>query len=157
MADNFNFQVADGINCVILSNLSLMETYQNILELDKSGYIDVEPSDLESSFGEIRYAVMATAIGDMPNRLSNAIDMIRESTSNICNSYLCNGHGKISEKLILFKILSSRHSEYPITGDELSYIYKYISDLPDTVEVKWSIADDPSLGEQVKLIFLTCF
>ena len=157
MAENTNFQVVDGINCAILSNLTLMETYQNILELDKSGYIDVEPSDLESSLGDIRYAVMASAIGNMPDRLSDAMHTISETTSNICRSSLWNGHSKLSEKLIIFKVLCSRDSKYPITADELSYIYKYISDLPDTVEVKWSVGDDPSLGEKVKLIFLTCF
>lgn len=157
MAENTNFQVVDGINCAILSNLTFMETYQNILELDKSGYIDVEPFDLESSLGDIRYAVMASAIGKMPNRLSDAMDVIRETTSSICRSSSWYEHGKLSEKLVIFKVLCSRDSESPITRDELKDIHKYESDLPDTTEVKWSVGDDPSLGVQIKLIFLTCF
>ena len=157
MKENSNVQAVINDDCVILSNGSLMDAIQNILELYKPGYFDIDIADFDLILSDSRYAVISSAIGEGSDRMSDAMECISKTYSNIRKSTLLKDYGNKSEKLIFFKILCSKHAECPVMSEELKEINKFTSALPESIKVMWSIGDDPSIGEKVKVIFLSIY
>ena len=156
MKENSNVQIVDN-DCVILSNGSLMDAIQNILELYKPGYFDIDIADFDLVLGGSRYAVISSAIGEGPDRMATAMDCISKSYSCIRKSLILKDYGNASEKLIFFKVLCSKYAERPVMSEELKEINKFTSSLSKSIKVMWSIGDDHSMGEKVKVIFLSIY
>ena len=156
MKENSNVQIVDN-DCVILSNGSLMDAIQNILELYKPGYFDIDIADFDLMLSDSRYAVITSAIGEGSDRMSDAMECISKTYSNIRKSTLLKDYDNTSEKLIFFKVLCSKYADRPVMSEELKEINKFTSILPKSIKVMWSIGDDPSMGEKVKVIFLVSY
>lgn len=157
MKENNNVQIVVDNDCVILSNGSFMDAIQNIWELYKPGYFDIDIKDFDLVLGGSRCAVITTAIGEGPARMSDAMNCISKTYSGIRKSSILKDYGNTSEKLIFFKVLCSKHAERPVMSEELKEINKFTSTLPKSIKVMWSIGDDPSMGEKVKIISLSSF
>lgn len=110
-------------------------------------YINVDFEDVKATLRDSKTAIIATAFGEGENRISSAI-------SNALHSPLMKQHDVNTSKRLLLKFSCNRNSEKPITAHEMTEIYNFTSKLPDTIDVKWGIADNPELGEKLKVTIL---
>lgn len=110
-------------------------------------YINVDFEDVKSTLKDSRTAIISTAYGEGEGRLSKAIQ-------NALHSPLLRQHDIYSSKRLLFKFSCNRNSEHPITTTEMNEIYSFTSHLPDSIDVKWGISDNPELGDKIKVTIL---
>lgn len=110
-------------------------------------YINVDFEDVKATLRESGTAIISTAYGEGDNRISSAI-------RNALHSPLLKKHDVNTSKRLLLKFSCNRESEHPITASEMTEIYNFTSQLPDTIDVKWGIADNPELGDKLKVTIL---
>lgn len=110
-------------------------------------YINVDFQDVKTTLKDAGTAIISTAYGEGEKRITDAID-------NALHSPLLKAHDIKTSRRLLFKFSSWRNSENPLRTSEINEIRQFTNNLPKTIDVKWGIADDPSLGDKVKITIL---
>ena len=110
-------------------------------------YINVDFEDVRTTLKDSGTAIISTAYGEGEHRLSDAIH-------NALHSPLLNKHDIYTSKRLLLKFACSRESENALKAQEISEINHFTSKLPLGIDVKWGVADDPSLGDKVRVTVL---
>ena len=110
-------------------------------------YINVDFQDVKTTLKDSGTAIISTAYGEGENRISDAIH-------NALNSPLLKKHDINTSRRLLFKFSCSKDCENPIRAEEIKEIRQFTAKLPSSVDVKWGIADDPSMGDKVKITIL---
>ncbi len=110
-------------------------------------YINVDFEDVKTTLRDSKTAIIATAYGDGDHRITSAI-------RNALHSPLMKKHDVNTSQRLLLKFACNRNSEHPITAQEMTEIYAFTSKLPDNIDVKWGIADNPELGDKLKVTIL---
>ena len=129
-------------NRAIITDSSLMDAAKDLNALMQPGYINVDYTDIGA---DDMIAVITSASASGVTRMTEVFNNIRKST--VWEDFDINA----SEKMLI-KILCAKSSAHPITAEEMSLIVEFSSKLPCTVNFKWAIGVDPSLGESVKVI-----
>ena len=110
-------------------------------------YINVDFEDVKATLRNSRTAIIATAYGDGEHRITSAI-------RNALHSPLMKKHDVNTSQRLLLKFSCNHNSDNPITAQEMTEIYAFTSQLPDSIDVKWGIADNPELGDKLKVTIL---
>lgn len=110
-------------------------------------YINVDFEDVRTTLKDSGTAIISTAYGEGEHRISDAIH-------NALHSPLLKSHDIYTSKRLLFKFACSRKSPNAPKAQELGEIDHFTSKLPDSIDVKWGVADDPSLGDKVRVTVL---
>ena len=110
-------------------------------------YINVDFQDVKTTLKDSGTAIISTAYGEGEHRISNAIQ-------NALHSPLLKTHDIYSSKRLLFKFMCWKDSPNPLRTEEISEITQFTNKLPSSIDVKWGIGDDPSLGDKVKITVL---
>lgn len=110
-------------------------------------YINVDFEDVRTTLKDSGTAIISTAYGEGEHRISDAIH-------NALHSPLLKSHDIYTSKRLLFKFACSRESPNAPKAQELGEINHFTSKLPDSIDVKWGVADDPSLGDKVRVTVL---
>lgn len=110
-------------------------------------YINVDFEDVRTTLKDSGTAIIATAYGEGKHRISDAIN-------NALHSPLMKRHDIYTSKRLLFKFTCSRNSENALKAQELGEINSFTSKLLGNIDVKWGVADDPELGDRVKVTVL---
>lgn len=110
-------------------------------------YINVDFQDVKTTLKDSGTAIISTAYGEGENRISDAF-------YNAFHSPLLKSHDIKTSKRLLFKFSCSKDSEHPIAAKEINEIRQFTAKLPSNLDVKWGIADDPELGDKVKITVL---
>ena len=115
--------------------------------ISEEGYVNVDFQDVKTTLKDSGTAIISTAYGEGEHRISDAI-------FNALRSPLLKAHDINTSRRLLFKFSCWKDSENYIRAEEINEITQFTSKLPKTVDVKWGIADDPSLGDKVKFTIL---
>ena len=115
--------------------------------ISEEGYINVDFQDVKTTLKDSGTAIISTAYGEGEHRISDAI-------YNALHSPLLKAHDINTSRRLLFKFSCWRDSENYIRAEEINEITEFTSKLPKSVDVKWGIANDPSLGDKVKFTIL---
>lgn len=110
-------------------------------------YINVDFQDVKTTLKDSGSAIIATAMGEGEHRITDALQ-------NALHSPLLKLHDIMTSKRLLFKFMCWKDSENPIRAEEIAEITNFTSKLPSSIDVKWGIGDDPTLGEKVKITVL---
>ncbi len=109
-------------------------------------YINVDFQDVKTTLKDARTAIIATAYGQGEHRVATAI-------AEALRSPLLKSHDIKTARRLLLKLVCSKDGS-PIGMAEMGEIRQFTDTLPDSVDVKWGIGDDPSLGDKVKVTVL---
>ena len=110
-------------------------------------YINVDFQDVKTTLKDSGTAIISTAYGEGEHRISSAIN-------NALHSPLLKKHDINTSKRLLFKFTCSRDCAKPLRTEEIDEITQFTSKLPSSIDVKWGIADEPAMGEKVKITVL---
>ncbi len=110
-------------------------------------YINVDFQDVKTTLKDSGTAIISTAYGEGDHRISDAIN-------NALHSPLLKKHDINTSKRLLFKFTCSRECAKPLRAEEIAEITHFTKKLPSSIDVKWGIADDPAMGEKVKITVL---
>lgn len=107
-------------------------------------YINVDFRDVKSTLRDAGTAIISTAYGEGEHRITKAIN-------NALHSPLLKAHDINTSKRLMFKLSLNRQA--PSAMGEFDEIRQFTAQLP-TIDVKWGVADDPTLGDKVKITML---
>lgn len=110
-------------------------------------YINVDFEDVRTTLKDSGTAIISTAYGEGEHRISDAIH-------NALHSPLLKRHDIYTSKRLLFKFACSKESPNAPKAQELGEISQFTSKLPESIDVKWGVADDPTLGDKVRVTVL---
>lgn len=110
-------------------------------------YINVDFEDVRTTLKDSGTAIISTAYGEGEHRISEAIH-------NALHSPLLKSHDIYTSRRLLLKFACSKESPNAPKAQELSEIDYFTSKLPDSIDVKWGVADDPTLGDKVRVTVL---
>lgn len=110
-------------------------------------FINVDFQDVKTTLKDSGTAIISTAYGEGEHRISDAIH-------NALHSPLLKAHDIKTSKRLLFKFSCARNCDHPLQASEINDITQFTSKLPSTIDVKWGIADNPELGDKVKITVL---
>lgn len=110
-------------------------------------YINVDFQDVKTTLRDSGSAIIATAIGEGENRITDAIE-------KALHSPLLKKHDIRTSKRLLFKFVCSKDCENPLRAEEIGEINNFTSKLPSSIDVKWGIGDNPEMGDKVKVTIL---
>lgn len=110
-------------------------------------YINVDFQDVKSTLKDAGTAIISTAYGEGPNRVSNAI-------FNALHSPLLKTHDIRTSRRLLLKFTCSKDAKNPLLAEEIDEIRQFTAKLPSNIDVKWGIADNPELEDRVKVTVL---
>ena len=110
-------------------------------------FINVDFQDVKTILKDSGTAIISTAYGEGEHRVSNAIN-------NALHSPLLKRHDIKTSKRLLFKFSCAKDAEHPLKASEIEDITRFTSELPSTIDVKWGIADNPEMGDAVKITVL---
>jgi len=138
----------DFFNAFEKADDTLANAARSISEIiSEECYINVDFEDVKATLKNSGTAIISTAYGEGENRISSAI-------RNALHSPLLKKHDINTSKRLLLKFSCNRQSEHPITASEMTEIYNFTSQLPDSIDVKWGIADNGELGDKLKVTIL---
>ena len=154
---------------LVVNNERLREIYPNLPVFDAFGKADDTLSVAARSIAEIitvhgivnldfrdvctvmkdgGVAIMSTGYGDGDNRVSQAIQ-------SALHSPLLNNSDIYRSKRLLLNITFCKNSEgESLMMDEMNEIHEFMSRFDSDVETKFGIANDETLGKQVKVTIL---
>ena len=115
--------------------------------ISEEGYVNVDFQDVKTTLKDSGTAIISTAFGEGEHRISDAIH-------NALHSPLLKAHDINTSRKLLFKFSCWRDSENYIRAEEINEITQFTAKLPKSVDVKWGIANDPTLGDKVKFTIL---
>lgn len=130
---------------VIVTDGKITDAVKDIHELMARGYINADFEDLKDVIDDCMKVAVTTATTDGATRIADAFKEI--STSPVWK-----GFEMTSADKMLIKIFCAKESKSPVRAEEIINIVAFTSKFPSTVDVKWSISDDPSLGDSVRII-----
>lgn len=110
-------------------------------------YINVDFQDVKTTLKDSGTAIISTAFGEGEHRISDAIH-------NALHSPLLKAHDIKTSKRLLFKFTCWKDSDNPLRAEEIAEITQFTSQLPSSIDVKWGIGDDPTMGDRVKITVL---
>lgn len=110
-------------------------------------YINVDFEDVRTTLKDSGTAIISTAYGEGDHRISDAIH-------NALHSPLLKSHDIYTSRRLLLKFACSKDSPNAPKAQELGEIDHFTSKLPESIDVKWGVADDPSLGDKVRVTVL---
>ena len=110
-------------------------------------YINVDFEDVRTTLKDSGTAIISTAYGEGEHRISDAIH-------NALHSPLLKSHDIYTSKRLLFKFACSKDSPNAPKALEFGELNHFTSKLPETIDVKWGVADDPTLGDKVRVTVL---
>ena len=110
-------------------------------------YINVDFEDVRTTLKDSGTAIISTAYGEGEHRISDAIH-------NALHSPLLKSHDIFTSKRLLFKFACSKQSPNAPKAQEFGELNQFTSKLPESIDVKWGVADDPSLGDKVRVTVL---
>lgn len=131
------FHIADQVLCDATRSISELITI--------TGEIDVDFRDVEVTMRDGGGAIMAMGRANGKHRVETAFE-------DALNSPLLYGSDISKAKRILFNVYTS--SENPLYVNEMDEIDAFTDALNPNIEVIWGIANDDSLGEDVKVTIL---
>ncbi len=138
----------DFFNAFSKADDTLANAARSISEIiSEKCYVNVDFQDVKTVLKDSGTAIIATAEGEGENRVSKAIH-------NALHSPLLKTHDIKTSRRLLLKFSCSRYSSKPLQAHEINQITEFTTQLPPTIDVKWGIADDPELGEKVKITVL---
>lgn len=138
----------DFFNAFAKADDTLANAARSISEIiSEKCYINVDFQDVKTVLKDSGTAIIATAEGEGEHRISKAIH-------NALHSPLLKTHDIKTSKRLLFKFSCSRSSEHPLQTHELREITEFTGQLPPSIDVKWGIADNPALGDKIKITVL---
>lgn len=109
--------------------------------------INVDFQDVRYVLRDSGTAIISTAYGEGENRISEAIH-------NALHSPLMKAHDIYSSKRLLLKFTCSSESLNEVRSREINQVTDFTNKLPSTIDVKWGIRDDPSMGDKMKVTVL---
>jgi cell division protein FtsZ len=115
--------------------------------ISETCYINVDFQDVKTTLKDSGAAIIATAIGEGEHRITDAIQ-------KALHSPLLKSHDINTSKRLLFKFMGSKDSENALRAEEIAEITNFTTKLPSSIDVKWGIGDDPSMGDKVKITVL---
>ncbi|MDE7495588.1 MAG: cell division protein FtsZ [Muribaculaceae bacterium] len=110
-------------------------------------YINVDFEDVKTTLRDSGTAIISTAYGEGEHRISDAIH-------NALHSPLLKHHDIYTSKRLLFKFSCWKDSPNALSMGEIDEITQFTTNLPSSIDVKWGVADDPSMGDKVKMTVL---
>jgi len=110
-------------------------------------YINVDFQDVKTTLKDSGSAIISTALGEGEHRITDALQ-------NALHSPLLKRHDIFTSKRLLFKFICAKDSKNPIRAEEIAEINNFTSKLPSSIDVKWGIGDDPTMGDKVKITVL---
>lgn len=140
---NFNF-----FNAFEKADDTLANAARSISDIiSEKCYINVDFQDVKTTLKDSGTAIISTAYGEGEHRISDAIH-------NALHSPLLKAHDIKTSKRLLFKFTCWKDSENPLRAEEIAEITQFTSQLPSSIDVKWGIGDDPTMGDRVKITVL---
>lgn len=115
--------------------------------ISEPSYINVDFQDVKTTLKDSGSAIISTAIGEGEHRITDAIN-------KALHSPLLKMHDIKTSKRLMFKFIMSANAENPIKTSEIDEITAFTSKLPASIDVKWGVGDDPSMGDKVKFTIL---
>ncbi len=115
--------------------------------ISETCYINVDFQDVKTTLKDSGTAIISTAFGEGEHRISDAIH-------NALHSPLLKAHDINTSKRLLLKFTCWKDSPNPIRTEEITEITEFTAKLPSSIDVKWGIGDDPSMGDRVKITVL---
>lgn len=112
----------------------------------KSSYIGIDADDYRTFLIQGNEVHTFMGLSDNDNRVLSAIDSAigsHEAKSLIANA-----------SAVLMVILRSKESECPLSVAEMHNLSKAFEDFRDETNVVWSISDDDTLGDYIKVVIL---
>lgn len=135
-------------NCLSKADDTLANAARSISEIiSEDCYINVDFQDVKSTLKDSGTAIISTAYGEGEHRISDAIH-------NALHSPLLKTHNIKTSRRLLLKFSCSQNSEKPILAGEIKEIQQFTSTLPKSIDVKWGVADNPELGDKIKVTIL---
>lgn len=135
-------------NCFGKADDTLANAARSISEIiSERCYINVDFQDVKTTLKDSGTAIISTAYGEGPHRISEAIH-------NALHSPLLKAHDIRTSRRLLFKFTCSKDCENPLRAEEINEIRHFTAQLPSNIDVKWGIADNPEMGEKVKITVL---
>lgn len=110
-------------------------------------YINVDFEDVKTTLRDSGTAIISTAYGEGEHRISDAIH-------NALHSPLLKRHDINTSRRLLFKFSCWKDSPNALSMGEIEEITQFTTNLPSSIDVKWGVADDPSMGDKVKMTVL---
>lgn len=110
-------------------------------------YINVDFEDVKATLKDSGTAIISTAYGEGEHRISDAIH-------NALHSPLLKAHDIYTSKRLLFKFSCWKDSPNALTMKEIDEITQFTTNLPSSIDVKWGIADDPTMEDRIKMTVL---
>lgn len=113
------------------------------------GQINLDFNDVKTVLKDGGVAIMSTGYGEGDGRVKKAI-------ADALNSPLLNDNDVFNSKKILISI-SFRSDDAGHKGlmmDEMNDVHDFMDKFGSDFELKWGVANDPSLGEKVKVTIL---
>lgn len=110
-------------------------------------YINVDFEDVRTTLKDSGTAIISTAYGEGEHRIADAIQ-------NALHSPLLKSHDIFTSKRLLFKFACSKKSPNAPKAQEFGELNHFTSKLPESIDVKWGVADDPTLGDKVRVTVL---
>lgn len=118
--------------------------FKTFYESVRSGYIGIDFKDFETFMQTdgVKHSFIGKSDGS--NRIQDA-----------CANALY-GHEEIVRQAssMMITIVRSPDAPDPLKMEEMQFMNDFISTLPDDCDVIWGIADDSSLGNEVRIIML---
>lgn len=138
----------DFFNAFEKADDTLANAARSISEIiSEECYINVDFEDVKTTLKGAGTAIISTAYGEGENRISSAI-------RNAIHSPLLKQHDINTSQRLLLKFSCNRQSSKPITAAEMKEIYNFTSQLSESIDVKWGIADNPDLDDKLKVTIL---
>lgn len=122
----------------------ITDDVKDALELIAQGEVNVELKDLKDFIDACTRTAVTSATTDGATRIADAFKEISESS-------VWKDFDMTSADKMLIKIFCSKDSKSPVCAEEINDIVAFTSKLPATIDVKWSISDDSSLGDKVRI------
>ena len=115
--------------------------------ISEDAMINVDFQDVRYVLRDSGTAIISTAYGEGENRISDAIH-------NALHSPLLKAHDIYTSKRLLLKFTCSSDSLNVVCAQEINQVTEFTSKLPSSIDVKWGIKDDPSMGDKIKVTVL---
>ena len=137
----------DFFNAFHKADDTLANAARSISEIiSENCYVNVDFHDVQTTLRDSGTAIISTAYGEGEHRISKAIH-------NALHSPLLKAHDIKTSTRLLLKFSCSRNAEHPLRTEEINEIRQFTAQMPN-IDVKWGIADDPTLGDTVKITIL---
>lgn len=137
----------DFFNAFHKADDTLANAARSISEIiSENCYVNVDFHDVQTTLRDSGTAIISTAYGEGEHRISKAIH-------NALHSPLLKAHDIKTSTRLLLKFSCARETEHPLRTEEINEIRQFTAQMPN-IDVKWGIADDPSLGDTVKITIL---